>query len=246
MDRALYLVMYGAKQALQSMQMTNNNLANVTKTGFRADLAHYTSLPVNGNLPTRTYNQLSSAGADLNQGPLISTGRSLDVAVKGNGWISVQNKEGREGYTRAGDFQITEQGLLMTADGNMVLGNQGPITIPPAQRITIGNDGTINAQLPGQPADALVAIDRLKLVNPPAKDLQKGQDGLFYSQGDGGAAADSNVRVLSGSLEGSNVNSVEQMVSMIDIQRNMDIQLKMVKALEDTADSSTSILSLPT
>jgi flagellar basal-body rod protein FlgF len=163
------------------------------------------------------------------------------VAVKGGGWLAVQAADGSEAYTRRGDLYVDESGLLKTGNGLPVMGNGGPVALPPADKISIGQDGTISIVPAGQKADELAQIDRIKLVNPPAEQLQKGLDGLMRLR-EGEAEADANQRLVSGSLETSNVNVVDEMVDMIELARRFELQVKMMRTAEENAKSAASLL----
>jgi flagellar basal-body rod protein FlgF len=181
-------------------------------------------------------------GQSYAQGSQINTGRPLDVSVRGAGWIAVQAPDGSEAYTRAGDLQLTADGGLVDARGNPVMGGSGPITIPPAAEVSIGNDGTISSVPLGQGPNSVTTLDRIKLVNPDATQLVQGNDGLMHMAGGGTADADPAVTVASGVLEGSNVNASAELVKMIALSRQYDMQVKSIKASEDNADSANKLL----
>lgn len=245
MDRMLYIAMSGAKQTMLAQAATSNNLANVSTTGFKADFNTFRSMPVFGEgLPTRAYAMTERPGVDLSSGTLVHTGRELDVAVHGKGWIAVQAPDGSEAYTRSGHMNVTANGQLVTHDGLPVIGDNGPIAIPPSQKIEIAADGTISVQGQGQAANALNQVGRIKLVNPGDENMLKGNDGLFRS-GDGiPAPADANVQLLAGTLESSNVNAVEEMVNMMNLQRQFELQVKMMRTAEQLSESSSQLLRL--
>jgi len=194
-------------------------------------------------LPTRAFVVDASAYSDFSQGPLQETGRSFDAALQGPGWFAVQLPDGTEGYTRNGSFQLSPNGVLQTANGLPVLGEGGPITIPPDNEVLIGGDGSISA-LPNTGAQNIVnVIGRLKLVNPPAGDLVRGEDGLFRLRAGGSAALDENVRVVGGHLEGSNVNVVDQMVNMISLARQFEMQTRLLSTAEQDDRTATRLLA---
>lgn len=241
-DRMLYVAMSGAKETLLSQANASNNLANASTPGFLADLNQFRSMPVFGQgHPTRVYAMNERPQADFAQGSVVQTGRDLDVAVKGGGWIAVQAADGNEAYTRRGDLYVDQNGLLKTGNDLPVMGNGGPIAIPPADKIDIGLDGTISIVPAGQASNELAIVDRVKLVNPPRQDMRKGLDGLMRYTG-GTAEADANQRLASGSLESSNVNVVNEMVDMIELARRFEMQVKMMKTAEENARSSASLL----
>src|SRR5271170_4890618 len=180
MDRGLYVAMTGAKQIMLAQAVNNHNIANVNTVGFRADAVSFVSQPIYGaGYPTRVNAVANDAGTDFSSGVLQSTGRELDVAVTGKGYVAVRGSDGQEAYTRAGDLRVSAEGAVTTASGLPVLTESGPLVIPPATNVTIGNDGTVSVLPLGLAPIAIAQTDRIKLVNPPQKDLQKGGDGLL-------------------------------------------------------------------
>ncbi len=245
MDRMLYVGMSGARQRMLALRSINNNLANATTTGFREDLNQFRSMPVYGpGHPTRAYAMDERPGINFAQGPLQHTGRDLDLAIDGEGWFAVQAPDGSEAYTRNGNLNIGPGGLLITGAGHLLMGDNGPIALPPAESITIGRDGTISIRPTGQTAEALVEVGRIKLVNPPREDLEKGDDGLIRTKNGAFATPDINVRLQQGALEGSNVNAVQSMVEMINLQRQYEMQVKMMKTANDNAEAAESLLRI--
>ena len=245
MDRLLYVAMTGASQTMLAQAANSHNLANASTTGFRADLSAFRAMPVFGpGAPSRVYAMAERPGVDMSYGTLVSTGNDLDLAVKGDGWIAVQGPDGREGYTRAGDLRISTSGLLVNGAGHLVLGENGPIAIPPAEKIEVAGDGTISIQPTGQSAASLSIIDRIRLVKPVLDDLVKGTDGLMRLKDGGSALADAAVGVSSGSLESSNVSAVEAMVNMISLARQFEMQVKMMRTSEELDASAAQILRM--
>ncbi len=246
MDRQAYIAMTGAKHALQAQQHTSHNLANANTPGFRADLASAYQAPVYGpGFPTRAYAEELRAGTDFAPGALQTTGRDLDVAIQDRGWFAVQGPDGEEAYTRRGDFETTTEGLLVNGKGHLVLGENGPISIPPNSEVDIGDDGTITATPEGGSQAAPIEVDRLRLVDPDPEQLVKGEDGLVRTRGDEVAAPDASVRVRSGALEGSNVNMAESLVEMIDNARHFERQMKMLTNADENAQRSSQLLRNP-
>lgn len=248
MDRSLYLAMSGAKQDMYGMQLHANNLANVRTTGFRADLEQARSMQAYGEgLPSRVFAMTERPGQDFSQGSVITTGRDLDVTIEGDGWLAVQDPTGQEAYTRAGHLKIDQTGMLQNTNGNLMVGeNGGPIFIPlPISKIEVGSDGTISVLPQGAPPEAMEVVDRLKLVRPDNSDLYKDVNGLFKPKNpDLVIDADAGVTLLSGALEGSNVNAVGEMTSMIDLQRHFEMQVKLMKTAEEMDAASSSLLRL--
>ena len=246
MDKALYISMSGAKQSMLAQRAHSNNLANVNTTGFKNDFAQARSMPVYGeHHPTRAYAMTERPGTNFQQGPLNETGRELDVAIKGEGWIAVQAPDGSEAYTRAGDFQTDSNGILRTGSGLAVLGNGGPVAIPPSAKMEIGADGTISVIPLGQPADAIAEIDRIKLVNPDSDTIEKGLDGLVrVKEGRPPAVLDGNVRLESGFLEGSNVNAVESLTEILSLARQYELHVKVMSTADQNSEAAARLLQI--
>lgn len=246
MDRMLYTAMSGAKQNMIAQAINANNLANISTTGFRADLAAARSMPLYGGAghPTRVYSMTEKPGIDFNQGAMSTTGRDLDIAVAGKGFIAVQAPDGSEAYTRAGDLKTDSAGVLQTGSGYAVLGEGGPITIPEAAKIDIGKDGTISIAQVGDGGGGSTVIDRIKLVNPEVKDLKRNENGLFVLKNGDEADVDEEVFVVSGTVETSNVNAAGALVNMIELSRQFEMQIKMMKAAEDNHAQATQMMKL--
>ncbi len=245
MDRLIYTAASGAKHILEQQATTANNLANVTTTGFRAQIDSFRAVPVlDSPLPTRVFVVNATVGSDYSSGPLQATGRDLDVALKGKGWLTVQMADGSEAYTRHGALQMNANGLLQTSSGLTVQGDGGPITIPPETTVTIGGDGTVSAIATSTKPGAANVLGRLKLVNPPEQDLVRGDDGLFRLKDGATAPADPLVAVTGGALEGSNVSPVDSMVTMIALARSFETQMNLLKNAENNAAKATQILAL--
>jgi len=245
MDRMLYVAMSGAKETALAQARNTHNLANASTTGFKASLDAFSSRHVTGPVhETRTFAVTEDMRVDLSPGPLQATGRDLDVALQGEGWIAVQAPDGGEAYTRAGDLRVDSVGLLTTGTGLPVLGDGGPIAVPPFETLEIGSDGTISIRPLGQEANTLAQVDRIKLVNPDAAELVRGEDGLIRHAQRLEQPPDAGVSLVNGMLEASNVNTVEAMVRMIDLARHFEMQVKMMKTAEDNDAASASLLRL--
>jgi flagellar basal-body rod protein FlgF len=245
MDRLIYTAASGAKHILEQQATTSNNLANVSTTGFRAQLDTFRAVPIQSEgLPTRAFVVDNTIGADFTQGPLQATGRDLDVAVKGSGWIAVQMADGTESYTRNGALQISPNGLLTDSKGQSIAGEGGPITIPPDVTVSVGSDGSISAMSTATTPATPTVLGRIKLVNPPSQDLVRGDDGMFRMKDGSSAQADPAVSVAGGALEGSNVSAVDSMVSMISLARSLETQMSLLKNVENNDSKATQILAL--
>lgn len=243
MDRFLYISMSGAKETLRAQTVNNHNLANASTTGFRADLAAFQSREVAGSgFASRAYATNSTTGWDPASGALTTTGRTLDLAIEGAGWIAVQGADGREAYTRAGDLRVEPSGMLVNGAGHPVLGEGGPVSVPPHSSLVIGGDGTVSIVPLGQGPETTALVGRIKLVNPPVESLTRGEDGLFRMQDGADAPPDASVRVASGALESSNVNIADAMVNMIELARRFDLQVKAMRTAEENAAAAAQLL----
>ncbi|MDH4581062.1 flagellar basal-body rod protein FlgF [Pseudomonas sp. BN415] len=244
MDKMLYVAMSGASQNSLAQRAHANNLANISTTGFRRDFEQARSMPVFGDsFPSRVYAMTERPGTDFTPGALQETGRDLDVAIEGEGWIAVQSPDGSEAYVRTASLQIDALGQLRTGNGLPVMGNAGPIAIPPEQKVEIGQDGTISIRALGENPNVVAEVDRIKLVNPDPKQLEKGSDGMIRVKDPQQLVqADANVQVTSGFLEASNVNAVEEMTAILSLSRQFELSVKMMRTAEDNASAMARVL----
>ena len=245
MDRLIYTAMTGAKHILEQQATTAHNLANATTTGFKAQVDSFRAVPILGDgMPTRAFVVDATVGTDYRSGALQQTGRDLDIAVQGQGWIAVQRADGSEGYTRNGDLKINENGQLQTATGLNIMGEGGPISIPPDATITIGKDGTVSTVSRLATPSQTIIVDRIKLTNPPASTLKRADDGVFVTSNGQAAPLDPTVTVASGTLETSNVNVVDTMVNMISLARQFEMQMKMLENAQNNAGKADQLFSM--
>ena len=229
MDKLIYTAMTGASQAFEQQATTAQNLANANTNGFRAQIDSFQAIPVTGVAPLKTRTQVSNAtvGTSFVTGPLMQTGRDLD-----------------EAYTRNGSFEVSPTGILVTQAGQQVVGDGGPITIPPDSKLIVGKDGTISTLVPGLVPATSNALGRIKLVNPPEENMVRGDDGLFRLKQGGVAQLDPNLHLVGGALEGSNVNLVDSMVRMVNLARSYETQITMIKTAQDNASKASQIMNL--
>jgi flagellar basal-body rod protein FlgF len=242
--------MSGASQTLSRQAAVAHNLANINTDGYRAAEHRLRSVQVQAQgsarssaLPTRAFAIDATTHTDFTQGPMQHTGRPLDIAVKGPGWIALAMPDGSEAYTRAGSLEVSVNGILQNQSGIAVQGDGGPITIPPDNKVIVGEDGTISVVPETGPQNTANAIGRIKLVNPPVADLQRGEDGYFRLAGGEAAPMDERARMASGFVEGSNVNPAEQMVTMISLARQFEMQMKMLQTADANDRAAAQILS---
>ena len=244
MDRVIYVAMTGAREVTRQQAAVSHNLANVSTHGFKQELNVFRALPVVGEgAKTRAFVLETTPRTDFTSGTIQQTGRALDVALRGPGWIAVQDANGQEAYTRMGHFQVNQNGVMQTTNGLNVLGDGGTLSVPPDQDILIARDGTVSTVPIGQGLNAVAIAGRIKLVNPTETDLVRGEDGLFRQKSGQPAQADANVTLISGALETSNVNPAEAMVSMVSLARQFELQMRVLRAAEDNNRSADKVLA---
>lgn len=243
MDKALYVAMTGASETLRAQAANSHNLANIATVGYRADLTATAAVGVDGEgFASRINALLQSGGFDNRAGATLATGGELDVAVRGDGWIAVQDSTGAEAYTRAGNLRMTPQGQLVTAAGQNVLGDGGPIAIPPHQKVSIGDDGTVSVIPQGQGPETQSAVARIKVMTIDSKDLARGADGLMRLREGATATPAAGSALMNGVLESSNVNAAETLVTMIQLARQFEMQMRVMRAAEDNDKASSSLM----
>lgn len=245
MDKLVDIARTALRGAMARQTAIANNLANANTTGFRAEIMNASARWIDGQtLKSRAEQVDQVVAADMKAGTVSQTGNPLDVAIGGDGMLAVQAPDGSEGYTRRGDLQITESGLLVTGDGYPVLGEGGPITIPPADSVSIGKDGSITIIPQGGQADQPQQIDILKVVSPKGSSVQKGTDGLFRETNGGALPTDPLAQVQAGAIEGSNVNATSSLVQMIEASRAWQGQIKLIDTAKDIDNSGASLMRL--
>lgn len=246
MDKVLYLAMTGAKHNMRAQTAHSNNLANANTQGFKADLAQARAMPVfyGDGLPTRAYALTETPAVDLTQGALNETGNELDVAINGAGYFVVQLPDGREMMSRAGNFQIDATGVLRNGEGMAVLGDGGPITIPPQEKIDIGLDGSITIVAAGEGPQTPAQLDRLRLVNPDSQNIEKDPSGYLRTRDGAALVPDANIAVTSGFLEASNVSVVEEFTSVLTLARQYELHVKMMSTAQTNSEASARLLQI--
>ncbi len=246
MDRLIYTALSGMRGAMARQTTTANNLANANTTGFRAEMSSASDLWVRGpGLETRAPTSQQVVAADMAPGSVTNTGRDLDVAMQGDALLAVQADDGSEAYTRRGDLQVSATGVVTTGDGHLVLGEGGPLTLPPADSIRIADDGAIWIVPTGGDPNQPQQVDRLKLATPAGSRIQKGLDGLFRVPDGGALPSDPDARLTPHSLEGSNVNTSQTLIDMIEASRSWDMQLQLVTQAREMDTSAADLMRLP-
>jgi flagellar basal-body rod protein FlgF len=233
MSELLATVMAGARQVMKAQAINTNNLANASTDGFQAELVHISSLEDIDGL---------NSTPDLARGMVRTTGNPLDISINGEGWIGVLAADGTEGYTRRGDLKVDVLGQVTNGAGQVILGEGGPIALPPFANVEIGNDGSISIQPAGEDASTRVVIDRIKLALPDQRQLVRGEDGLMRLRRGAIADADATVKVQNGSIEGSNVNAVGEMLKMMDLARQFEAQVQLMNSAKENSSSLSTIL----
>ena len=245
MDKMLYVAMTGASQNALAQKAHANNLANISTNGFQRDLEQARSMPVFGDsFPARAYAMTERPATDFSPGAMQETGRDLDIAIGGDGFIAVQAPDGSEAYVRTGSLNIDALGVLRAGNGMPVMGNGGPIAVPPEQKVEVGQDGTISIRAMGEGPRVMAEVDRIKLVNPDLKNMTKGLDGSIHTKDGQPAPADANVQLVSGFLESSNVNAVEEMTSVLALAKQFELHVKMMNTAKEDDQAMARVLQI--
>ncbi|KTD32101.1 flagellar basal body rod protein FlgF [Legionella moravica] len=247
MEPILYNAVNGGRSDFKRQELIANNLANINTPGFKADLYQAQTMymsDANGvnEKSGQSFVVQAPNGIDLTPGEIITTGRDLDVAIDGDGWMAVRDGQGNEAYTRGGSLRLDVNRQLITASGKVVMGDGGPISIPPAKSIEIGNDGTITIIPLEGDVKSLAILDRIKLVKLDRTNIVKNDEGLMQLKQGGIAKADSTVKVINGAIEGSNVKAIDQMVGMISAGREFDAQMKILSTVDDNGQKLAQLL----
>lgn len=243
MDKMLYIAMTGARETSLAQATAANNLANAKTTGFKAELAQFRAMPVYGDgMPSRVFTMSERPGNNFDSGTMITTSRNLDIAIRGEGWFVTQNENGDELLTRRGDLKISPNGEITNGAGNPILGDGGPIALPPFEKIDIAKDGTITILPLGAEPNATAIVDRIRMVKAELGDLEKNEQGLFRSRNGNPFVADASVTLESGALEASNVSVVEELTNMISLSRQFEVQIKLMSSVEERGQSLDRLL----
>ena len=246
MDRMIHLSHRAMQGVMNRQTAIAHNMANADTTGFRAEIVSAQAQYLHGEgLQSRASPNEYVLTADLNPGPVEQTGRPLDIAMNGQTMLAVQAPNGDEGYTRRGDLMMNETGLLTTGDGFPVLGEGGPLVVPPADSIQIAEDGGVWVVPKGGDPNQPQQIDRLRLVNPKGSEVVKAEDTLFRVKNGGALPSDPDARLQSGALEGSNVNMTQALVDMIETSRAYEAQVKLMQSAKEMDDGGASVMQLP-
>ena len=246
MDRLVYTALSGLRSAMSAQDVTAHNIANASTLGFKRDISASQSRNLTGGsaFESRIQAAEGTLAPDQETGVVNQTGRSLDVAMLGDALMAVQAPDGTEAYTRRGDLRITETGVLQTGDGMPVIGDGGPITVPPANKVEIGADGTISIQPQGAAASEMTQVGRIKLATTDPSKLKKGLDNLMHTADGVDLPRDESAQLQTGSLESSNVNLMGSMIDMIEQARAYEVQVQLVKSVRDMDVDSASLLKL--
>ncbi|MCW2394806.1 MULTISPECIES: flagellar basal body rod protein FlgF [unclassified Sphingobium] len=245
MDRLTTIARTAMRGTMARQAAVASNLANVNTSGFRAEIANASTRWVGGGAFQSRAEQVGQViAADMKAGTAVQTGNTLDIAVDGDALIAVQANDGSEAYTRRGDLKLNESGLLTTGDGYPVLGEGGPITLPPADSVNIAKDGSIWIVPQGGQIDQPQQVDVIKLVNAKGSTIAKSTDTLFREVNGGALPQDPMATVTSGALEGSNVNATTALVQMIEASRAWENQIKMIDTAKEIDSGGASLMRL--
>ncbi|GMN01785.1 flagellar basal body rod protein FlgF [Erythrobacter sp. MTPC3] len=245
MDRLIYTALSGMDAAMNRQRAVANNLANVSTPGFRAEEFSVEPVTIKGEaMQTRSLAQGLVRGANMEGGTVTQTGQPLDIAVAGNALLALQAGDGSEVYSRRGDLNVSATGVLQNGDGLPVIGEAGPITLPTGSQISISDDGGIFLRDPATPEAPPEQIARIKLANPDGSAIVKDIDGFLRVPGGGILPADPTARVMTGAIEGSNVDTATTLVQMIEAQRSFEQRTKIISTAEDIDQAGARLMSL--
>jgi flagellar basal-body rod protein FlgG len=251
MNPALWIAKTGLDAQQTRMGVISHNLANVNTMGYKRGRAAFSDLiyqnlkqvgaqsSQNTQLPSGlamgTGVQTTATQKILTQGNSAQTGNTFDMAINGRGFFQILRPDGTQAYTRDGAFQVSREGRVVTSTGYDL---QPAIVVPPdAQSITVGVDGIVSAQLPGQAEPATIgAIQLADFINPaglePIGDNQYRESGASGAPQIGTPALTGLGSLVQGALETSNVNTVEEMVNMIETQRAYEMNSKAIASAD--------------
>ncbi len=245
MDRLIYTAYSGLSDSMISQQVIASNMANAQTIGFRAEMLNHEATTLKGpSIEARAMTQGEARGANMKQGAVIETGNPLDIALSGRTMLAVQGEDGEEAYTRRGDLTVDASGVMSNGDGRPVIGDAGPITVPPGARITIAPDGSVLAATPENPDQPPQVVGRIKLVGTAGSRIEKGLDGLFRVFGGGALPADEEAKVQSGALEQSNVDPTRILVEMVEAQRLFDMRTKLIATARELDEGGAGLMRL--
>ncbi len=237
MDNSVYIVLSRQLAKFEDMDVTSNNIANATTAGYSAEKLQFTQFLVdNGKTGKKDAYASSATGyRDTSPGPLQNTGNPLDLAISGNGYFQIETPLGTR-YTKAGNFQLDANGLLVNVNGYPVLGNDGSqITIPPtARNIEINGAGQILADGNASGQVGVVEFSREQALNRLGNSLYSSEETPQPSQ---------TARVAQGALEGSNVNGVTELVRVMGISRDVGNTAKFIETIYDLERKTSTTLS---
>jgi flagellar basal-body rod protein FlgF len=245
MDRLIYTAVSGMSAAMTRQRIVASNLSNAQTIGFRAETLQATPMTLDGpQLQVRAMNQTQVKGAEMKAGAIVQTGSALDVALQGDAMLAVQTSDGGEGYTRRGDLSISPTGLLQNGEGLPVLGQNGPITVPPGSKVSISEDGALMVANPEAPEEPPTQVDKLKLTNWRGSQMEKDLTGIFRVPNGGVLPVDDTARVIPGALEQSNVRPTEVLVEMVEAQRSFDMRTKLIATARDLDEGGASLMRM--
>jgi flagellar basal-body rod protein FlgF len=245
MDRLIFTAASGMTAAMTRQRAIASNLSNAQTIGFRAETLESTPMTLDGaQLQARAMNQTQVRGASMRPGPIVQTGNALDVALQGDAMLAVQTADGGEGYTKRGDLSVSPTGVLQNGEGLPVLGQGGPITLPPGAKVTISEDGSLMVANPAAPDEPPAAVDKLKLGNWRGSRIEKDLTGVFRVPNGGVLPVDDQARVVPGALEQSNVQPTEVLVEMVEAQRMFDLRTKLISTARELDEGGASLMRI--
>ena len=250
MDRLIYTAISGMNASMARERMIASNMANAQTIGFRAEIMQFTPQTIvnqdaRPNLEVRAMTSGEVHGALMKAGSLTQTGNELDIAMAGDAMLTVQASDGTEAYTRRGDLSVSATGVLQNGDGLPVIGDNGPVTLPPGSKVTIAPDGGVMVSNPQAPDQPPAQVARIKLANYRGSQIEKDLTGLFRVPNGGVLPADEDARVMVGALEQSNVDPSQVLVEMVEAQRLYDMRTKLVATAKELDEQGAALMRMP-
>lgn len=245
MDRLIYTAYSGMTGSTTRQRVIASNMANAQTVGFRAEMLNAVPMTLKGpSLEARAMTEGEVRGASMKQGAMVQTGNPLDIAMTGRDMLAVQAADGTEAYTRRGDLSVDPTGVLVNGDGRPVIGDGGPVTVPPGAKVSIGPDGGVLVADPDNPGQAPALVATIKIASTEGSRIEKGLDGLFRVVGGGVLPTNEDTKIQTGTLEQSNVDPTAILVEMVEAQRLFDMRTKLVSTAREVDEGSAALMRI--
>ncbi len=249
MDRSIYTALNSMNILRDNQSVTAQNLANISVTGFQKDIQiNFASVYLDRDkgIDPRVLALQEPGGFDSTPGPVQQTGAPLDLAVDGTGYFIVKPANGKIALSRRGDFTVSADGTLRDGTGTQPISvDLEPITVPPHRKISISGDGIIEIEPLNAPLGQTVRVGQIATTFGSEVPLAKTIDGFVRPIDGSIPEPDNRTILLSGFLEGSNVQSVDELVTGIDQSRTYEINVKFISTAQEIDEASASLMRMP-